>query len=110
MDTLDPTQIANLRALGDDILAEIVQVFLDSSPTQLSGVAEGLDSGDLGKVRYHAHSLKGASANVGAVGVHAAAKALEFAAKDGDEAAAQQLRSGLDAAYAEAVIALRSLT
>ena len=110
METLDTTQIANLRALGDDILVEILQVFLASSPTQLAGVAEGLDAGDLDKVRYHAHSLKGASANVGASGVHGAAKALESAARDGDEAQARDLREVLTLRYEEAVVALRALT
>ena len=76
----DPSVLAGL--LGDDpeAVAEIVGEYVADAPRQLVRLREALAAGDTDQVRRLAHTLKGASANIGAEGARAAALALEQAA------------------------------
>jgi CheY-like chemotaxis protein/HPt (histidine-containing phosphotransfer) domain-containing protein len=65
---------------ADEILAE----YLADAPRQLAGLREVLAGGDAEAARRYAHTLKGASANVGAESVRAAAYDAERAAAAGD--------------------------
>ncbi|MHB8867715.1 MAG: PAS domain-containing hybrid sensor histidine kinase/response regulator [Thermoleophilia bacterium] len=52
---------------GDrEALAEITAAFLDDCPRQVAALRIAIEAGDLALVRAHAHTLKGASASVGA--------------------------------------------
>lgn len=87
-----------LRVTGDDreILAEIIQVFLEDLPHMMGEVRKALEGGDAGALELHAHSLKGASANVGGQRVRAVAFAMEKAGKAGDVGRAQGLFPALE--------------
>ena len=87
-----------LTLLGDDRAAvrEIVAEYLDDVPRQLEQLRAALEAGDDDAVRRQAHTLKGASANVGAAALRTAAWALERAAADGDLATARDLYGSLE--------------
>jgi PAS domain S-box-containing protein len=87
---LEPVDFAALRAAtgGDpDFERELVEVFLASGDRELAALLAALAADDFGSVRRHAHSLKGASANMRARPLAGAAKELEAAATAGDAGA-----------------------
>ena len=73
------------RLLGKDELVEsVVRTFLDDMPLQFASVRAALAAGDANAVRRGLHSIKGASATVGALALRDMACRLETSAKMGD--------------------------
>ncbi|MBD3169679.1 MAG: response regulator [candidate division Zixibacteria bacterium] len=70
--------------LGDDseALTELISMFLEETPQQLSEINSAITGKDFEKVAHLAHSLKGAAGNFNAGGVINAARELEMAAKE----------------------------
>lgn len=71
-DPLDRSTIAEIRALsgaGGDLLAEIIQVFLEELPDRLRQLRSAVAANDLGEAREAAHALKSASGELGALGL-----------------------------------------
>jgi two-component system, sensor histidine kinase and response regulator len=87
-DDAEPTiDLAALRELTDgdaDFERELLDVFVSSGDTALAALIAALGDADLPSVRRHAHTLKGASANLRARPLAARAQALEAAAAAGD--------------------------
>ena len=78
---IDPQAIENLRALNpgdnDEFVREIAGIFLEDTPQRIAELDQSLVAGDAAKFTRAAHSIKGSSANLGAVGVRAVAEKLE---------------------------------
>jgi CheY-like chemotaxis protein len=63
---------------GDkDVLREVLDIFVGSAPAQLEKLQDGLRDGDAGRIKFAAHTLKGAAANIIAEGVRKAAEEIE---------------------------------
>ncbi len=74
------TALANLD--GDmELLEEVVQVFLETTPIMLADLNEAVKSGNAAEITAAAHSIKGASANIGALIVSETARKLELMGK-----------------------------
>ena len=85
------------RLLGDKTLAaEILDGFLSNVPSQVRELKKAVDIGDAQTIRQKAHSLKGASANIGAMALEEIALQVELAGKDNDLIKASSLISELD--------------
>jgi ligand-binding sensor domain-containing protein/signal transduction histidine kinase/CheY-like chemotaxis protein/HPt (histidine-containing phosphotransfer) domain-containing protein len=84
---LDPIHLDRLRQLeeasGRSIVGEIVDSFLGEAPRRLSRMREVLAAGDSAALDFAAHSLKGVSAQLGAVRLAAHSHALELQAREG---------------------------
>ncbi|MBL9190310.1 MAG: Hpt domain-containing protein [Opitutaceae bacterium] len=78
---IDPSAIAELRALnpddGDEFLRDIIGIYLEDTPARIVELEECLTSGDVTRFTRAAHSIKGSSANLGAVALRAVAEELE---------------------------------
>ena len=78
---IDPQAIENLRSLnpgdGDEFLREIAGIFLEDTPQRIAELEQSLVAGDVSKFTRAAHSIKGSSANLGAMALRAAAEKLE---------------------------------
>lgn len=78
---IDAQAIENLRALSPDdndaFLREIVGIFLEDVPNRLKELDESLAANDVGKFTRAAHSIKGASSNIGASTLRASSEQLE---------------------------------
>lgn len=78
---IDPTVIENLRSLNpgdnDEFLREIAGIFFEDTPLRLAELDQSLAAGDAPKFTRAAHSIKGSSANLGAMMLRAAAEKLE---------------------------------
>lgn len=78
---IDPQAIENLRALNpgdnDEFLRELVTIFLEDVPLRFAELDQSLAAGDVGKFTRAAHSIKGASSNLGATSLRLVAEQLE---------------------------------
>lgn len=83
---IDLKAIESLRALNpddnDEFLREITGIFIEDTPIRLAELDESLARGDVGKFTRAAHSIKGSSANLGAVGLRSLAEKLEHESRD----------------------------
>jgi HPt (histidine-containing phosphotransfer) domain-containing protein len=82
---IDPAAIENLRALNpgdnDEFLREIIGIFLEDTPTRIGELEAALGHQDMEKFVRAAHSIKGSSANLGALALRAVAERLEHHAR-----------------------------
>ncbi|HXV40822.1 MAG TPA: response regulator [Steroidobacteraceae bacterium] len=96
--------------MGDAVLAKgLVETFVASIRKCLRDVEAGLASGDQELLRRAAHTVVGASANLGAARLEAVAIQVEAAAKRGDLAAVRDLLPSLQKRFASASSALEKL-
>ncbi len=73
------------RLMGDDELVdEVVDIYLEDIPTRIEALRECLEAGDAAGAERQAHTIKGASANVGSDALRDLAADLERAGKKGD--------------------------
>ena len=82
------------RLMDDEDLARtVIQGFIQDIPLQIKALRGYLDAGDGEKAQRQAHTIRGASANVGGEALRAAAFEMEKAARTGNLNAA---RAGVD--------------
>src|SRR5580704_2509945 len=76
--------LAHLQREGrPDIVNRVITLFLESAPVLLTDLEEGVASGDTALLHRASHTLKSASANVGAALLSAHCKELETMARAG---------------------------
>ena len=82
---IDTEAIASLRDLnpgdGGAFLKEILGIYLEDTPKRLAELRTFLASGDAASFTRAAHTIKGSSANVGALALRGAAERLELVSK-----------------------------
>ena len=82
---IDPQAIESLRSLNpgdnDEFLREITAIFLEDTPRRLAELDESLAAADVSRFSRAAHSIKGSSANLGAMVLRGAAEKLEHEAR-----------------------------
>ncbi|MFA7384131.1 MAG: Hpt domain-containing protein [Desulfurivibrionaceae bacterium] len=93
MEDLDWDRNFALEQAGEDeeMLAELLALFHDSSASDLAQIKEGLVAGDAAAVADAAHSIKGASASLGVEGVRKIASELEKNGRANDLSKAREL-------------------
>jgi len=86
-----------LEQSGDDeeMLAELLVLFRDSSASDLARINDGLAAEDSVAVADAAHSIKGASASLGVEGVRKIAAELEKKGRANDLSQGKELASQL---------------
>ena len=88
------------RLDGDEeLLREIVEVFLSEGPGRIEEIRTALQEGDAPKIERSAHSMKGAAANISACRLRGVAHDIESAARQGALALAASLEDALDREY-----------
>jgi HPt (histidine-containing phosphotransfer) domain-containing protein len=93
-DTATPVDWSRIEAASDgdqEFAAELIQVFVESANQTLDEIKEALAANDLATVGKAAHSLKGASASVGANIVRSISSELEEKSKDNNAGASSLL-------------------
>ncbi len=95
---------------GDDqeLVAELIVIYLEESPKQMNQIKEAIATGNMANLSLYAHSLKGASANMGAMEVRYAAAELEAKGKANDSSELQPLWQRLQEAFERAVAEFKS--
>jgi HPt (histidine-containing phosphotransfer) domain-containing protein len=79
-----------LERLGGDeeLLAEVVRLFLEDCPAQLARLEEAVNARDTARIRSTAHALKGVAGSLAASTLFASARDLEQFGADGNTDAA----------------------
>jgi HPt (histidine-containing phosphotransfer) domain-containing protein len=79
---LDAKTIGQIRELGgQDLLVELVQIFLAHAPRRIENFRQGVRSGDLAQAEKAIHSFRSSSVSLGASRVAEMAAELERLAK-----------------------------
>ena len=98
-DIFDRTDLLN-RVMGDQTVAnEILNAFLEDVPHKLTSLKEALTKGGTALIQHQAHTLKGASGNIGAIALQKIAYQIEIAGEVGDLAEVGPLISQLYKEY-----------
>ena len=83
---IDMAIIATLRELGGTedphLVDELIDLYLQDAPERVTEIQEALRSGDFDLLERASHTLKSASANIGALGLSAQCAELERMARD----------------------------
>ena len=88
------------RLMGDQDLARVaIDAFLDDLPKQIEALRGFLETGDVPAAARQAHTIKGASANIGGEALRAVALEMEMAGTAGDLAAARVHLADLEAQF-----------
>ena len=110
---LDPAVIQSLRQLtpaGEpDVLAEILQLFLDEVPKKIRALQAAVDAGEAAQVARLAHSLKGSSGNIGANSMLDVCRRIDDLAKAGDLERVSPLVATLTSEYHRAELEIKHL-
>ena len=109
---LDTQALLRIRGMqqqgGPDILATVIQLYLDSSRELMEKIHAGVAAGDAKAVGDAAHTLKSSSANLGAVRLPVLARQLEAMRRESDLGMMRPLADELALEYARVVEALRA--
>lgn len=85
---LDPEVIQGLcelgEASGEDLLAELLHMFLTELPTRLRVIVDAVSASDLVRLEREAHSLKSSARALGALSLGEICAALELAGRQGN--------------------------
>ncbi len=109
---LDQTQIDLLRSLDDGegtVLAEIIEQFLSQTSDGRAELARGLQEGDSNSLQRTAHTIRGASANIGASTLAAVCAEIETRGRDEQLNGTAGLVEQFDAEFARVRDALSQL-
>ena len=76
-----------IERLGDEgLVDEIMPIFIKDNTERMKVLIQAMEKVDQKEIKFYAHSLKGATATIGAARISELAKQLEIAARDGDSA------------------------
>jgi HPt (histidine-containing phosphotransfer) domain-containing protein len=113
---LERSALESLRALDGDephVLRQVIGLYLDDSPKLITAMAEAFDADEMTAIMTAAHTLKSASANVGAMAFSELCRQLETAAQGDDIEEIGNLIGAVQEAFegvSAALIAERDLT
>ena len=81
---------------GQEFVLTMVNSYLESAQRILRKCFEALNEGDIEKIKFHIHTLKGSSLNLGFVKVGEQLKELERVVAGPDKASIQEILTGLE--------------
>ena len=92
MSLIDQSTFAGLREMsGDELLNELIDVFLVDAPRMITAMQTALEATDVDAFRRNAQSLKSNAETFGATALAALAKELEVMARAGNLAVGSRL-------------------
>lgn len=106
--TLDLVSALERMGGDEELLAEVIALFMEDFPVLLASIESAVAARDGGRLTYAAHALKGAAATLSAVGVVRAAQVLEIIGRDGRVDAMDEAWTDLQAEAARLVEHFRS--
>jgi histidine phosphotransfer protein HptB len=110
---IDPSTIETLRSLNpgdnDEFLREIAGIFFEDTPLRIADLDDSLAAGDLPRFTRAAHSIKGSSANLGAMTLRAVAEQLEHRSRTAGLQDVTALVAAIKTEFARAHAALTAI-
>jgi CheY-like chemotaxis protein/HPt (histidine-containing phosphotransfer) domain-containing protein len=100
-----------LQRLGGDeaLFADVIRLFLEDCPVQLSALKDAIDARDAAGIRATAHTLKGSAGSLAATRVSNAARTMEQLGAEGKVAAAAVAWADLASEAAALLDSLRQM-
>lgn len=105
---LDMSIIGELKELMEEDFSALVQTYLSDSELRLEQIRKAVDLQAAADIRHSAHSLKGASSNLGAPALAALCQALEEAGHSNNLAATPALFQQIEQELSAVQSALRA--
>ncbi len=100
LDAIDEAAMQRLRRIGgDELISELVTIFLRNTPVRIQSAREAAHSGERQQVMIAAHSLKSSCANLGARRMQQLAAEIETLALNGSTTALPDLIEKLDQSF-----------
>src|SRR5579862_6084225 len=110
---INPEAIAALRDLNpgdnDAFLREIIGIYVEDTPKRFADLKKSLAAGETALFIRAAHTIKGSSANLGAVSVASSAERLEAKSRTTGLAGVEPLMAECEAAFAKASAELQKI-
>ena len=91
------------RLGSEDLVDEIMPIFLKDNTERMKILTDAMGKVDQKEIKFYAHSIKGATATIGAARISELAKQLELAARDGDSAKYKPLFDEINVRFARLV-------
>tara|TARA_R110002111_G_scaffold12135_1_gene36350 strand:- start:224 stop:583 length:360 start_codon:yes stop_codon:yes gene_type:complete len=107
--SIDPEAINNLRELSpddDSFIIEIIDIFLEDTPRRIAELESSLANQNVEVLERAAHSVKGSSANLGAMPLRGVAEKLEHHARSVGLTGTDEMIAELKVRFAEAKVEL----
>lgn len=86
--------------LDEDEFRELIDLFMETGQSDFDNLQTALAGGDSKAAGQYAHTISGASGNLGLMDLHATAKHVEAAAMDGDIEEASAQAAGMEEMFA----------
>lgn len=99
----DPIDFTRIQETSDgdmEFEAELIEMYLEDAQMHVDNIGAQVSSGDGAQLKTTAHTLKGSSANIGAVGMQEVAAALEKCTND-DLSGGEDLYARLTSVFAD---------
>jgi two-component system, sensor histidine kinase and response regulator len=93
---------------GDELVVELVELFVSNTPMMLTAMREALSQGDPDGLKQAAHTLRGSSSNLGAALLTSLCVALEAYGQAGEMQEAVPLIDHLEQAFARVKLVLET--
>ncbi|MGD9911645.1 Hpt domain-containing protein, partial [Methanothrix sp.] len=97
---LDPSALSKLRELQEagepDVVAELGEIFLSNAPSRIASMHEALKRNDPDTLHRAAHSMKSASANIGALRLSRICAEIEELVREARLDGVDEMLSALD--------------
>ena len=91
------------RLGSEDLVDEIIPIFVKDNTERMKMLTQAMEKVDQKEIKFYAHSLKGATATVGAARISELAKQLEIAARDGDNSKYRPLFEEINVRFARLI-------
>lgn len=88
-------------AEDEELLQELIDIFKESSSSDLNSLKQSIESGDAATARAHAHSIKGAAASLGIDGIRELTELMESDSRAGSLTVAVELLPQLEKLLAQ---------
>jgi HPt (histidine-containing phosphotransfer) domain-containing protein len=99
-EVINRAALEKIRALsrerGDALVEKVIAAYVDDAPQQLKGLRGAIDGMNTDNVRRIAHTLKSASANVGAEALAALCKEMEHLGRAATTEGADEILSDME--------------
>jgi len=96
---IDLEYLSQLSDGDREFEAELLSVYLEDTASHLAALEEAVAAGNVESIEREAHHIKGASGNVGALGMHILTAELESLGKQKTKAGADRLTLKLRAEF-----------
>ena len=91
------------RLGSEDLVDEIIPIFVKDNTGRMKMLMQAMEKIDQREIKFYAHSLKGATATIGAARISELAKQLEIAARDGDNSQYRPLYEEINVRFARLI-------